>query len=104
MATEAQVAKGADKETVTSKTLDYQQKYFRHSTYNYTPQFPNTYGQPIALGTSQNNSVIAIPPEVFNLSRSYLSFQLQLPAVANNYIWVYADTIGCIAHIQHYCS
>jgi len=29
---------------------------------------------------------------------------LRLPAVANRYIWTYADTIGVIAHIQHYCS
>jgi len=104
MATESQLGKAAEKPAVTSKTLDYEQKLFRHSTYNYVPQFPNTYGQTIALGTSQSFSVIQIPPEVFNLSRSYLVFTLNLPAVANNYIWTYADVIGPIAHLQHYCS
>jgi hypothetical protein len=105
MATDSQIGKASGESIVSASTLDYDsQKMFRHPSYNYTQQFPNQYGQAIALTSSQISSQINLPPEVFNLSRSYLQFTVNLPAVANNYIWVYADTIGAIAHIQHYCT
>lgn len=100
MASPQSIAEGSD--VVTSDQLNYQQKLFSHPSYQLTPQFPNTFGQTISLGAGQSPVTINVPPEVFNLSESYLSFTVQLPLVALNYIWTFADTLSEIAHIQFY--
>lgn len=101
---ENQVAK-SDSAVADAKQIDYSaQKLFRHPSYRYMPQFPNTFGQAISLGSSQIASTINLPPEVFNLSQSYLCFTLNLPAVAGKYIWYYTDVIAPVGHIQHYCQ
>lgn len=63
-------------EVVTASQIDYKQKMFSHPSYKYEPQFPNTFGQPITLGTSQTPVTINIPLEVFNLSDSILSYNI----------------------------
>lgn len=104
MSVDSQVAK-SDGMVVQAKSIDFStQKMFRHPSYRYMPQYPNTFGQPIVIGSSQMPSTINLPPEVFNLSESYLIFTLNLPAVANRYIWWYADVIGCLGQLQHYCN
>jgi hypothetical protein len=104
MSVENQVAK-SDGAMADAKQIDYNaQKFFRHPSYRYMPQYPNTFGQPINLGSSQIASTVNLPPEVFNLSQSYLCFTLNLPAVANNYIWYYTDVIAPLGHLQHYCQ
>lgn len=103
MATQAEIAEGSS--IVSSKQIDYQQKVFSHPSYVHRMIAPNTNGQTISLNSSQTPVTFTIPPEVFNLSQSYLSFQISLPAVAANYTWIYADVFAsCISHIQHYCS
>lgn len=104
MATQSEIAEGGN--IVSSNQIDYIQKVFSHPTYRYMPQFPNTYGQPIALNTSQTPVVVNLPPEVFNLAQSYVYFQINLPAAgAGLYTWTPADAYsGAISHIQHYCG
>jgi hypothetical protein len=105
--TETQIATSASNgdTRVSAKSLSYtQQKVLRHAQYNYNTMQPNTFGQPIVLSSSRVPLITNIVSEVFNLSRSFLQFQVKLPAVANKYIWTYANTIGCIGHIQHYCN
>lgn len=104
MSVDSQVAK-SDGISADAKQIDYSaQKIYRHPSYRYMPQYPNTFGQAISLGSSQVASTVNLPPEVFNLAESYLVFTLNLPAVANRYIWYPADVIAPLGHIQHYCS
>ena len=91
---------------ITSKQIDYSQKALSHAQYKYEPQYPNTYGQTIALNSSQQPVIVQLPPEVFNLYESVVMFTITLPNPgAGNYIWTYEDVgSGSIAHIQHYCA
>lgn len=66
-------------DVVRSSQIDYKQKLFSHPSYVFEPQFPNTFGQAITLGTSQTPVTINIPPEVFNLSESYLMYLYLYP-------------------------
>ena len=66
-------------DVVSSEQINYQQKMFSHPTYRFEPQFPNTFGQTIALGSSQTPSTINLPPEVFNLSQYMLLYSVTLP-------------------------
>ena len=38
---------------VTADQINYETKLFSHPSYKYEPQFPNTFGSPINLTTSQ---------------------------------------------------
>ena len=51
MASESAIAEGSN--VVTSDQINYQQKMFSHPSYKFEPQFPNTFGQTITLGTNQ---------------------------------------------------
>ena len=75
---------------------------FSHPTYRFEPQFPNTYGQVISLGSaSQTPSTINLPPEVFNLSQSMLLYSVTLPAGAA-FIWTALQSLREISHLQFY--
>ena len=83
--------------------IDYKQSMFSHPSYKFAPQYPNTFGQAISLGTSQTPVTINIPPTVFNLSESILSYTVILPdAGAGNYIWYAQQMLAEISHIQFY--
>ncbi len=105
MATESSIAESQPGGVVVAPNLDWStQKVFSHSTYRLVPQFPNTYGATIALGNGQTPSTINLPLDVFNLSESYLSYNIVIPAGAAGIIpWWPADIAGLgITHIQHY--
>ncbi len=102
MASPQAIAEGSD--NVWSDQLKYNQKIFANPNYRYEPQFPNTYGQTIALTTSQSPVVINLPPDVFNLAQSYLEYLVTLPLSDTNYIWTFEDTLTEISHIQLYGS
>ena len=70
MASQSAIAEGAS--VVTADQINYHQKMFSHPSYRFTPQFSNTFEQPIVLGASQVPVTINIPPEVSNLGQSYL--------------------------------
>ncbi|HRP37573.1 MAG TPA: hypothetical protein PLS50_07235, partial [Candidatus Dojkabacteria bacterium] len=90
-------------EVVTASQIDYKQNMFSHPSYKFEPQFPNTFGQSISLGTSQTPVTINIPPEVFNLPESILSYTVTLPdAGIGNYIWYAQQMLSEISHIQFY--
>ena len=90
---------------VSADQIDYSQKLFSHPSYRYDPQFCNTFGQPIILGSSQTPSTINIPPEVFNLSQSILLYSVNLPpGLANNYTWYALQALREISHIQFYAG
>ena len=74
---------------------------FSHPTYRFEPQFPNTFGQTIALGSSQTPSTINFPPEIFNLSQSTLLYSVTLPAGVA-FIWTALQALREISHIQFY--
>ncbi len=101
MASESAIAEGAN--VVTSDQINYHQKMFSHPSYRYSPQFSNTFGQPIVLGTSQTPVTVNIPPEVFNLAQSYIMFSVNIPQnVAGTYVWHAQQALKEISHIQFY--
>ncbi len=88
---------------VSADSINYEQKMYSHPSYKLDPQFPNTFGQSIVLGSSQVPVTINIPPEVFNLAESYLSFAVYIPqGLANTYTWCHSQAISSISHIQLY--
>lgn len=102
MASESAIASSAGT-VVSADQILYDQKMFSHPSYRFEPQFPNTFGQTISLGSSQTPSTINIPPEVFNLSQSYLLYEVTLPtAGADRYIWYATQALKEISHIQYY--
>ncbi len=94
---------GSAGDIVRSDQINYEQKMFSHPSYRYEPQFSNTFGQTIALGASQSPVTINVPPEVFNLSQSYLLYSVNLPAgAAGTYTWLHQQALKEISHIQFY--
>lgn len=90
---------------VSSDQINYKQKLFSHPSYRFEPQYPNTFGQNIVLGASQVPIVINMPPEVFNLSQSYLLYNVYLPqGQANTYTWYALQALREISHIQFYAG
>lgn len=88
---------------VLSRSIDYHQAAFSHPNYKFNNVYPNNYGAPIALNASQIPVQIVLPTVVYNLSQSYLTFQINLTTpTANNYIWTFEDTWSAISHIQLY--
>ncbi len=101
MASQSAIAEGGS--VVTADQINYQQKMFSHPSYRFEPQFPNTFGQSIILGSSQTPVTINIPPEVFNLAQSYLNYSVELPqGQATTYTWVAQQALKEISHIQFY--
>lgn len=69
---------------VSAEQISYKQSMYSHPSYVHDPQFPNTFGQPINLNTSQNPITFNLPPEVLNLAQSYLMYTVTLPAAGAN--------------------
>ena len=99
MASPQAIAQGDS--VVSADQINYQQKMFSHPSYKFEPQFPNTFGQSISLGSSQSPSTINLPPEVFNLAQSYLNYTVTLPAGVA-YVWYALQALKEISHIQFY--
>jgi hypothetical protein len=103
MASQSSIAEGGS--VVTSEEINYQQKLFSHPSYRFEVQYPNTFGQTIALTTSQTPVTINVPPQVFNLSQSYINYTVTLPAAgAGNYTWICQQALAEISHIQFYAG
>ncbi len=102
MASQSAIATGGS--VVSADQITYEQKMFSHPSYKFEPQFPNTFGQAITLGSSQIPVTINIPPEVLNLAQSYLQYTVYLPqgSVANSYVWYALQALREISHIQYY--
>lgn len=99
MASPEAIASGGS--VVTADSINYEQKMYSHPSYRFEPQFPNTFGQTISLGSSQTPSTINIPPEVFNWYYSNLLYSVTLPTGAA-YLWVALQAMREISHIQFY--
>ena len=90
-------------EIVRSSQIDYKQSMYSHPSYRFEPQFPNTFGQSIVLGSSQTPVTINIPPEVFNLAQSYLDYTVYIPqGQALTWTWLSQNALKEISHIQFY--
>ena len=90
---------------VSADSINYEQKLFSHPSYRFEVQFPNTFGQTIALTTSQTPVTINIPPQVFNFSHSHLNYTVNLPAgVGGNFTWIAQNALREISHIQFYAG
>ena len=102
MASQSSLAESG--QVVTADQINHQQKMYSHPDYRFEPMFPNTFGQPINITSSQTPSVINLPPtEVYNLSQSYLLYTVNIPPpTAGSYIWTYQDTLAEISHMQFY--
>ena len=75
-----------------SESIDYKQRMYSHSEYKLTPVYPNNFGVAIALNNGQSQSTINVPPDVFNLSKSFLKYTVTLPAAADN-TWIHTQAI-----------
>ena len=103
MASQSAIGESGSGSVVTSDQINYHQKMFSHPSYKFEPQFSNTFGQPLVLGSSQTPSTINIPPEVFNLSQSFLLYSVNIPANSlGTYTWYAAQALKEISHIQFY--
>ncbi len=104
MASQSAIAEGAN--IVSADQINYQQKLYSHPNYRFEPQFNNSFGQPIVLGSSQTPVTINVPPECFNLSQSYLVYSVNIPptATATNYLWYALNALKEISHIQYYAG
>jgi len=103
MASQSAIAEGGS--VVTSDQINYEQKMFSHPSYVFEPQFPNTFGQAIVLGTSQSPSTINIPPLVFNWAPTLMLYTMTLPAApAGNFTWYALQALSAISHIQYYAG
>ena len=101
MASESAIAEGSS--VVTSDQINDHQKMFSHPSYRFSPQFSNTFGQPVVLGTSQTPVTVNIPPEVFNLAQSSLLYSVNIPPnFDGSYVWYAQQTLKEISHIQFY--
>ena len=90
---------------VSSDCISYSQSLFSHPIYKLVPAFPNNFGAPINLGTSQIPVVVNISPEVINLNHFLMNFTVNLPAGAGaTYTWYHQQALSCISHIQFYTS
>src|SRR5690606_28526598 len=87
---------------VTADQINYSQSMFSHPSYNFEPQYPNTFGQTTAITTSQTPVTINIPPVVFNLSQSFLNNTVTLPEVIAAYIWYALQALKEVSHIQFF--
>src|SRR4051794_35125070 len=83
---------------VTAPSFDYDQVLYSHGDYKFTPQYSNTYGQPMVLGQSQI-------PVIINLSRSYLTYTVYLPqGQALTHTWLHQQFAKGISHLQFYAG
>lgn len=89
-------------DAVRSPVNTYEQKALVHGLRQFQQVFSTQFSQSVPINSSQTPVTLNLPPEVFNLSESYLCYQVSLPAVAANYIWTYADVPSEISHIQFY--
>ena len=84
---------------VSSDSISYSQSLFSHPIYKLVPAFPNNFGAPINLGTTQIPVVVNISPEVM------MNLTVNLPAGAGaTYTWYHQQALSCISHIQFYTS
>ena len=90
--------------SIISQELDYQKRNFSHPTYTYTKLTQQTGGQTITPQAASNvESIFELPPKVFNLSKSILSFTFTPPAPgANTFNKYFCDSICEIQQIQVY--
>ena len=102
MASQSVIAEGNS--VVSADQINYKQKVFSHPTYRFQPQFSNTFGQSVNLGSSQTPVTINVPPVVFNMSQSHLLYTVFLPAVTGRYIWYARQALKEISHIQWYAG
>ena len=103
MASQSPIAEGSS--VVTPDHINYHQKMPSHPQYRFDPQFVNNFVQPIMLGAFQTSQTINLPPEVFNLSQSYLMYTVNLPpGAAHTYIWYAQQASKEISHFQLYCG
>ena len=49
----SQTANANSGPVISSSQIDYKQSMYSHPSYRFSPQFSNTFGQPIILGASQ---------------------------------------------------
>src|SRR5690606_32708457 len=89
---------------VTADQINYSQSMFSHPSYKFEPQYPKTFGQTIAITTSQTPVNISIPPVVFILSQSFLNSSVTLPEVNAAYIWYALQALKEMSHIQFYAG
>lgn len=88
---------------VKAPQIEYKQYVYNHPSYRMDPQYPNTFGQPIVVNSSQSPVTINLPSECYNLSQSYLEYQVNIPAgLAGTYTWTHAQALKEISHIQLY--
>ena len=87
---------------VTAKQINYHQDMYSHPSYQFQPQYPNTFGQPISLGAAQIPIQITIPPEVYNLAQSFLNYDMNLnqAAAAGSFVWMFMQALSAISNIQ----
>lgn len=94
--------------SLVSNELDYKKYVSSHPSYTMSKVLPQNGIQTVTMTTAGGEETIfELPPKVYNLSKSILSFTLTpaigVPAVAETVLnKIFADTIGAIRQIQLY--
>lgn len=89
--------------SLAEQTSDYSTHGYQHSEYKMLKVAPISNGPVNLANTSTIETPIDVPNEVYNLSRSYLTFTLTVPPTANTYINFYnnfASVLKSLAFTQ----
>ncbi len=86
-----------------SDKLNYSKVDYTHPSYRMSRIFQQTGGQTVNLTkTGGQESIFEIPVSVFNLPRSVISYDFQIPGLNTKFVWAYDDLITHIREIQLY--
>lgn len=88
---------------VVAKEIDYQKLSYSYPSYTYTKLIQQTGGGTVNLTTAGgNDSVFEIPAKVFNLDKSYLSFNMLIAEKDTKYMWTTVNAITQFQQLQLY--
>jgi hypothetical protein len=83
--------------------IDYSKKTLLNPSYRISKVVPLTGMNPTLAISSTTNAQFELQTNIFNLSRSRLCFDIQIPASgASNYTWIQADPLSLFDRIQLY--
>lgn len=88
---------------IIAKELDYQTKISSEPSYSYTNIYPQSGGTQFSVANGGSDIIFELPPtSVYNLSRSYISMSVVLPAsvVKDEYTWGWIDMYPYFRQIQ----
>jgi hypothetical protein len=90
-------------ETIVSKELDYRPYSVNEPIYSYTRIFPQSGSTTTTINAGGNDTIFELPPtKAYNLAKSWFEFSFNLPAMASDRYYLFADFNPFFRQIQVY--